>query len=656
MKKIFALFIFSIFLLSVVTAEISLTNEPKSLYNLNDKIELNVKITPNPTINDLVVLKLVCPESEIEIYKEYLVTNKEIQKIITVPLVKEFIKNSLGSCSIVSTVGSEKRTLSKVFTISNKLIITINKDGREMSPGNVVSLVGHVIRENKKLANGIIEVSIDGEKNVFANSKLMDGDFAVEIPLPDNFRAGSHKLAVKAYEKNKFDQTTNEGTAESLINVLQVPKNLEIILDKKEVIPGEFISGNFILRDQTGEKIKSKVYLAVKNDNGEIIKKIEGNTDEKFNYKIEKGSSPNLWKLSAYASDVISSVDFKILENKKVTINLINNTLSIENTGNVYYNDTVYVNIGEKKVPVKVSLAVGEMEKYNIYAPTGEYKVAFNGVEKTSILTGDAIKIEKISASTLNVVKIVVWAFLILILALVSYIFFKKGNKKTFLGRKTGKQAKSPIELKELPKASTLTNTKTKGELSISITGSRQNSPIGCISLKNYEEIKDGQGGVLETFSKISELIENEKGVIYENKGNIFYILPPIRTKTFSNEIPIIKISEKIKGIINSHNKKFKKKINFGIGINYGTIVTKEENGVFKFMSMGTLMTIAKKIANRSNGIILMNDKFKEKLDTTVKVEKVAIESMNVFKFNSINEKKDNSAFINNFLAKNKFN
>lgn len=656
MKKLVVLIALGIFLLSFVAADISLSSEPKSLYNLNDKIELDVKILPNPVIDDLVILKLVCNEEEIEIYKEYLIINQELSKKIIVPLIKEFIKDSVGSCSIVSKIGDEKRTLSNTFTISNKLILSIDESSKEMRPGSIVSLIGTAVRENSKPASGVIEVEIQGKKIVRANSKLNEGKFAVEIPLADDFSAGSHTIKIRAYEKNKFDQITNEGVIESLITVIQVPTNLEIIIENKEIMPGESLIGVAVLRDQTGEKIRTKAYLAIKNEKSEVVKKIEVSTGEEFSYLIEETEFPNKFRISAYADEIISHIDFKILENKEVSINMINKTLIIKNIGNVYYNDTVYVSVGDEKVPVEVDLEVMESQKYNVYAPTGEYKIEFGGAERFASLTGNAIKIERVEASSLGAIKISAWIFIILILGFVAYIFFKKGNKKAFFGRKTGKKAKSPIELKEMPTPNCLINTKVKGELSISITGSRQNSPIGCISLKNYEQIKDGDGGVLETFSKIGELIESKKGIIYENKGHIFYILPPVRTKTFSNEIPIIKISEKIKELFVVHNKKFKQKIDFGIGLNYGTIVTREEGRVFKFMSMGTLMTIVKKIANRSNAIVLMNDKFKERLDKTVKVEKMNIENMNVFKFNSIVPQKDNSEFIANFLKKNKFN
>ena len=89
-------------------------------------------------------------------------------------------------------------------------------------------------------------------------------------------------------------------------------------------------------------------------------------------------------------------------------------------------------------------------------------------------------------------------------------------------------------------------NPKVKTELSLSINGTKQNAVVGCISLKNYEEIKSGSGNVSETLESISNLIESDKGLIYKNHGHLFFILAPVLTKTFKNEETSLKITNKI--------------------------------------------------------------------------------------------------------------
>jgi len=651
MKKIFSIIILGIFLMSFASAAISLETEPKNLYNLNDKIEVDVKINPAPQINDLVILSLVCPETTTEIYKEFLYTSETTTKKLIIPLVKEFIGDSTGDCEIEAKIGDKKEIISNTFEISDRLDITVNLNGEQIRPGKIVTIDGSAIRKNSKPALGTIEAKIDGE--ILTNGQIKDGVFSLEFPLHDNFKAGEHTLTLTAYEKNKQGQITNHGEKKVSIMIMQVPTNLEIFLDKKEIMPGTAITGEILLRDQTGQKMNSKAYLAVKNQDDEIIEKIELKTEEEFSYPIKYNELPNKWSLAVYADELINRVDVKILENEDVSVNLINKTLIIENKGNVRYNKTVSVNIGDEIVDVPVFLNVGEQVKYSVSAPSGEYKIKVGEMERTVSLTGNAINIERISEGGWGAVKIIAWVFMICILGLTAFTIFRKGYNKTFFGRITGRKAKKPMELQSLPEDEKLADSKMKGELTLSITGSKQNTPIGCVFIKNYEEIKSGVGGTRETLNQISNIIEHKKGIIYENKGNFFFLIPPIRTKTFKNEKPLLESAIEIKKILDEHNKKFKIKINYGLGLNFGTIVSKEEGNKFQFMSMGTLMTTTKKLSNRSTGEILIGDKLKERFDKEVVLNKVEIEGLEAYEFKEIKEVVDNSKFINNFVKKN---
>ena len=79
-------------------------------------------------------------------------------------------------------------------------------------------------------------------------------------------------------------------------------------------------------------------------------------------------------------------------------------------------------------------------------------------------------------------------------------------------------------------------------------------------------------------------MIEAKKGFMYQNNENLFFILAPAKTKTFQNEQDGVELAEKIKKIFNEHNKIFKQKIEFGISLNYGTIITRQEPTGMKFM------------------------------------------------------------------------
>ncbi|NCN86243.1 hypothetical protein GW932_00250 [archaeon] len=652
-KGVVIFVILGLFLISFVSAGVTLEKEPLSLYNLKDKIEITAKITPVGTLSDLVIFYLSCDYGETEVYKEFLFSETEITKDIVIPLVKEFIGDSIGTCTIKYKIGEDKEVLSDEFKISNLININFDLNGEQYEPGNIIMMNGTAFRENEKAVDGTVEIRVEGEKEIFVSGEVIEGNFLVKVPFPDNFKAGTHNVKIKVYEQNKYAELTNVGEKNSFIVIKQIPTNLEIVLDEYEILPGDTLKGSIVLRDQTGEKINSNAYVAIKNEKEEMLQKLEVKTEEQFEYPIKYNEAPGKWVVSVYSEELINRMDFNILEKEEISIDIVNKTLILENKGNVYYNHTVPIVIGDETINVSVSLPVGETEKYLISAPKGEYNIQAGDFQGLVSLTGNVVKLEKISEKNLSYIKIIAWAFMALILGFVSYTFFRKGYKKTFFGRKRGKKAKKPLELKEIPEKEKLSNPKVKAELSLSITGTKQNSPIGCIFIKNYEEVSSGIGGVKETLNSIISLIENKKGVVYENRGNLFFLLPPVRTKTFKNEMPILDLTKSIEKVLKEHNKKFKQKIDYGLSLNFGTIVTKEDKTGFKFMSMGTLMTETKKIANKSNEEILLGEKFKLRLTPEVKVENVGLEGLNAFRITGISEKKDNSAFINNFLKKN---
>lgn len=638
--------------MSLASAEVLLTSHPAGLYSYGDKIQIFADIVPNPTINDLVILYLSCSNVETEIYKEYMYLESSVKKEIIIPVIRGFLGDSKGSCVIKSKIGENKNTISRPFIISDSIEISMNLNN-QIEPGKVFVLEGTTSLENSRAVEGFIEVNF-GNGKIKANGQITDGNFKLGLDIPENLESKYYDIEFYFYEKENSGLVSNSGKYKTSVFVLQSPTNLEILINEKKISAGGELTGIVKLYDQTGKEIKSKVYLAVKNNLDEIVEKFEISTYESFSYGIRKNQTPGNWGVSAYSEELVTRTNFEILENKELSTTIMNKTLFIENVGNVPYYGVVPVNLGEEIVDVNVNLELGQVARYKISAPTGEYKVSVEGFSSVVSLTGNSIKIEELTTKV-GRTKIFLWAFVVLILGVAFYFVFKRAHNKTYFGKRTGKKASKPLELKSLPGPNPLMESKVKADLSLSITGTKQNSPIGCIYIKNYEEIQSGSGGVRETLEMISNLVEEKKGLIYENKGNIFYLIPPIKTKTFHNELPILNLSESIKAVIDEHNKKFKLKIQYGISLNFGTVVTRNEGGTFKFMSMGTLMTTSKKIAIKSVGEILMGDKFKERISKDVKYERVDFEGLSVYKFlGYIKSNNDHSKFIKGFLERQK--
>ncbi len=658
MNKLLSFVFVGIFLISLVSAGVSLQNEPESIYNLGDHIGLNLDISPEGYFENLLILKLVCGANEVEIYKEFVITDVEIQKEIKIPLVKGFIGEASGFCRIVKEVGGVKETISDEFKISNKINIYSETISGEINPGETVILNGTAVKENGKKVEGTIEILSSSDSEILKTSSVELGEFSLSLDIPKDFKAGERVLKFYVYEKDKIGNIVNSGNSLETIYIRQVPTNIEIVLDKKEIVPGNSLSAKILLHDQTGEKMNSNVYVAIKNSQNEIVEKIETETDVDFEYKIESNEPPARWSISAYSEDIINNENFIILENKEIFFDLNNETLFVKNIGNVLYNDTINVSVGDKSVELPIYLGVGGEEKYALSAPTGEYDVSVGDIQERVLLTGNAVKVKKLSGINSSFMKIVAWIFIILVLGFMAYVVFKKGYKRSFFGRVRKKKTKKKNDVVELGGEKHVSkkgflNPSVKTELSLSINGTKQNSVVGCIALKDYEEIKSGEGNVRETFEKISNVIESNKGLIYKNHGHVFFILAPVLTKTFKNEETALNIADEIVKILKNHNKKFKKKIEFGISLNYGTIVTKI--GVHKnhFMSMGTLMTDSKKMANASNEEVYLGEKVRERLGNKVRVEVKQIGSLKAYEIKELNSgNKDYSPFLKGFMER----
>ena len=466
-------------------------------------------------------------------------------------------------------------------------------------------------------------------------------------------KAGQYLVKLNIYETDLSGIKTNKGFINYNLLISQIPTNLEIVFDTIEVEPGTNLKVKTILHDQTGVPINTNSIITIKNQKNEIIDQIEKPTNTLLEFPIAYDEPAAEWKVIALSNRITSESTFNITKKEDINISLINRTITIANTGNIpYCNKSVLIKIGDESVNLDICIGVDKEQEYLLTAPEGEYQVNIisDGEEKISqniMLTGRVIDVRKISKKSLR--HPLIWIFLIAVLGFVAFLFFKKGFKRNFIGhvvkRKKSKQTKS------LTKDSLL-NTKNKAELSLSIKGDKQNVSIICLKIKDLKEIGSKKGLIEEGLQKIIGLTEEKKAYVYENNDDLFFIFAPVITKTFNNEKTAIVVAQEIQKTLTGINRLSKDKIDFGVGLNYGTIVAKKEKNVLKFMSMGTLITTAKKTANASKGEIFLGEKMNDKLRTQVRTEKQSHGNIDLYKIKEIKEKGDHKNFLSNFVKR----
>jgi len=658
MKRELILGVFIILLTSFISAEIIINQQPNEVYNLGDTISIPVTIKAQSDISGSFQMNLLCNGRDINFYKNgiKLFYGEEEKLTPSLVLSKDIIGEVIGTCKIKSSLIGQEPQLTNEFKISDLITIEIKSEVNEFNPGESIYLEGYTTKENNKDVSGFIALKIitpDGEE-INHLETINNGFFSANISLQEDAKAGEYNIQLNAYERNFLGETINKGVMDYTVFVIQIPTSLEIVFDTQDVEPGTNLKVKAVLHDQTGEKIVSDSTITIKNENNLILEQTQKQTDEFLEFPILYNQPPAEWTVTVESNKLTNEATFQIIEKKEVKVEIINKTLIITNVGNIFYNDSILVKIENESLSVDVALEIDKIQKYILNAPDGKYSVEIladgeSYISENVMLTGKSIDIKKAKQGVITLVRYpFVWIFIIGIFAFVSFMILKKGYKRSFFGYIHPKR-KQERKLVPLRKKS-LINTTSRAELSLSLQGDKQNTTVVCLKIKNLKDIEKKKGNVEETLQKIVNVAEDYKAAVYENQNNIFFILAPIKTRTFKNEKPAIELAQKIIETLNHHNKLFKHKIDFGISLNNGSIVAKKEGDAIKFMSMGTLITTAKKIATFSDQKIHLSEKIKEKLMSGIKTEKHKKDNVTFYTITEIKNKDEHKKFIRSFL------
>ena len=148
-----------------------------------------------------------------------------------------------------------------------------------------------------------------------------------------------------------------------------------MFIDNYNVKPGTTLKVKAILHDQTGDLIDSNAIITLKKAKNEIVQQTEIATNEYLEYDLSYNEPPSNWTVVGVSNMLSSEAVFYILENKEVSVDFINGTVLITNVGNVLYNDSVVVKIGESNLNFDVYLDVDDSKRYELSAPNGEYEI-----------------------------------------------------------------------------------------------------------------------------------------------------------------------------------------------------------------------------------------------------------------------------------------
>ena len=193
-------------------------------------------------------------------------------------------------------------------------------------------------------------------------------------------------------------------------------------------------------------------------------------------------------------------------------------------------------------------------------------------------------------------------------------------------------------EIKKTFSPAVFSVTPTQAEQVLVLNGQKTNATVIALKIKN--KISNVAKQSLE---RAIESAYGKRGVVYEQGDYLFIIFSTLITRAPKNEIRLMLID---------HNKRFKDKIKFGIGINSGDLINKIEDRKLKFTALGSFMITAKKLAEFSDEQVLLTKESYEKGMVEIKASKIDFNGLTVYEAKSIVDHEKNQKFINEFLKR----
>ena len=666
MRKIFfslAFVLSMVFLSYSASAQVAFSSQPNSIYNVGDVINAS-NITISPDLIGGISVYLVCNTTSHLIGPTY---PSGIPYIPSFVLTESNIGGSSAVCSIQAYLNNTWEGGTNPFQVSNSVNVVVSSGSREFKPGDQISFQGNAIKQDGQNLDGIVGLSVINEEGVSiyqVSSVLTNGSFLFNFSLPSGTAAGQYLVSLNAYEMDSSGVEINTGSTGFNMLIDQVPTSLNLVPQNsaQSIAPGQGYSLEAILYDQTGQEINSLVNFTINKSDG--IMSQQANTDQFINIPVSYDDPPNTWAVIANSEGLSAQLSFQVLENKNVTIDLLGRTVLVTNVGNVPYNDPISVNLGNQSLVFNVSLGVGQSHKYVLSAPDGNYSIEISSLGSdlyngNLLLTGNAIGVQQAPMGASFIQYPLVWIVLLIILAVLVFFLIKRLSKKKFMKKvdlNKSFRLRDGIVISngkdEISSRGRFVNSRNVAELSLSLQGTKHGSTIVCLGIRNFSEIRSGKGGISETMNRIKSIADEFNAAVYENGSNIFLIFSPLRTKSQNNDFAAIQSAEQVQKVLQDHNRLLKQKIDFGISVHYGMIVAKLGVSGMKFMTLGNVISTAKKLAAVSNGEVFLSKEVRDRIATDVKTEMHSSGDLSYYTLLEIRNREKNQKFIKDFMNK----
>lgn len=375
MKRGLILFLMIFLIIPFALADITIQTDQTS-YNLGNKIKVSASVLQDKSFEGLFKLVISCGSYQLQYFLTPISLEANFRTALNVP---DLITTSsmMGSCSIIGNLltndnlpvdGKE----SNGFEVVNELNILPVKTSISALPGGNIPISGVV---NEAFGNNVLKaptkIILDEDSY---EVEAIDGKFNLTLPLAKNIKSGKHTIDISA-----SDSKNNLGTSSIELFVTAIPTYIKNSLSSDKLLPGSKVEITSSLYDQADDLINTTLNLDLSHNNN-IFKKIV-QSNEKIEYEFSQYADPGLYTLSSAYKNLLTQSSINITTIREVKIRYENETVVVENTGNVPFEDelTFILQSEEKKYPLakKIKVEPGKILNVDLSkeVPLGIYNI-----------------------------------------------------------------------------------------------------------------------------------------------------------------------------------------------------------------------------------------------------------------------------------------
>ena len=392
-KEIFVLLI-CFTLASLVSAQLSVS-ETDDVYNLGDRLYVSIDgivgadsgnlnlnlVCGNSTTNLLKISARAFPKGEGSSYSlPYKIISADDLEISDIGRV-------VGECNLQASLGSQ-RASGATFKISDNIIVAASSDKKYYNPGETMTLLIGVEKENGAEYSGEIRLS-----NFTEDLVLIENEKKLEVEIDSDLAAGEYMINF-----DLEDGQGNVGSESLLFNVNQVASKIGFGVNKLEIYPGESVSISGEVLDQSGELMYETIDFEITSPRGLVITETlqigEDILDVSFPYNSTKGE----WRIVATSAGLRDELEIEILPSSHLIYDISSNILTVTNIGNELFDGYFNITIAGEQRRVFARLEPAESGQFELSAPSGDYEINLNDGNHSATaygcdLTYDYVKI-----------------------------------------------------------------------------------------------------------------------------------------------------------------------------------------------------------------------------------------------------------------------